>query len=70
MNPVSRAKMYHFSVALALLYGLLAARYFLLEGDPAKAPYLQSLVLGWSFAVAAVVASVIPARPRPPHLQA
>jgi hypothetical protein len=61
--------MYQFSVALALLYGLLAVRYLILEGDPSKAPYLQSLVLGWSFAVTAVVASVLPARPRPPHVQ-
>ena len=64
-----RERMYRFSVALALIYGLLAVRYLLLEGDPNQTPYLQALALGWAFAVMAVVASVVPAKPRPPHLR-
>ncbi len=60
--------MYRFCVALALLYALLAMRYLVLDGDPSKTAYLQALALGWIFAVTAVVASVVPARQRPPHL--
>ena len=70
MTSPGRERMYKFCVALALLYGLLAMRYLILDGDPSKTSYLQSLALGWSFAVTAVVASVVPARPRPPHLRA
>jgi len=62
--------MYRYCVALALLYALLAMRYLVLDGDPSKTSYLQALALGWSFAVTAVVASIVPARPRPPHLPA
>jgi hypothetical protein len=70
MTPLGREKMFRYSVALALIYGLLAVRYLVLEGDPSKTPYLQSLALGWAFAVMAVVASVFPARARPPHVEA
>ena len=68
MNAHTKERLYRYSVALAMLYALLALRYLLLDPDVAKAPYLQSLTLGWGFAVTAVVASILPSRIRPPHL--
>lgn len=68
MTPTNKELAHRFSTALALLYCLMAARYYLTFRDPSQAAFVQCLVLGWGFALSALVTRIVPTRVPPPHL--